>query len=32
MSWDKIIKEYVKNSNVNLDKKILLEKGMGVIK
>ena len=31
MSWDKIIKNYVKNSSTKLDKKILLEKGMGVI-
>lgn len=32
MSWDKIIKEYVKNSTTELDKKVLLEKGMGVMK
>lgn len=32
MSWDKIIKEYVKNSNVELDKKVLLNKGMEIIK
>lgn len=31
MSWDKIVKNYVKNSNTKLDKKILIEKGIGIV-
>ena len=32
MSWDKILKTYVKNSKTELDKKVLLSKGMGIMK